>query len=219
MKAMVKKMLLIIMFLQLLLFPSALIVKGEHTIISSRVSLISDITINSYPNFFRPNTTQFSLNATVEILNRDDKNQSVIESSDISPKVCINASFVNQSLRLEIRGISHETIMDYSYLPGITVENHPMIFYINQTDLHYLPDGNYTFWRPINMVTQISDMTPGEALIAIIHMNSGIMNITYTQFDYNPTQQSNFSISLPLSMLLLVILVIHKKKKRKLVTK
>ncbi|MHA1219832.1 MAG: hypothetical protein ACTSSN_04215 [Candidatus Heimdallarchaeaceae archaeon] len=218
MKAMVKKMLLIIMFLQLLLFPSALIVKGEHTIISSRVSLISDITINSYPNFFIPDTTQFSLNATVEILNRDDKNQSVTESSDMSPKVYLNASFVNQSLGLEIRTISHGTIMDYSYLPGITVENHPMIFYINQTDLHYLPDGNYTFWRPIIMVTQISDLTPGEALIAIIHMNSGIMNITYTQFDYHPTEQSNFSIFFPLSILLLVTLVIYKNRKRKRIT-
>lgn len=215
MKTIVKKALLIIMFLQLLLFPSALIVKGGHTIISSRVSLISDITINSYPNFFRPNTTQFSLNATVEILNRDDKNQSIIESSDVSPMVNLNASLVNQSLGLEVLIISHETIMEYSYLPGITVEKHPMIFYFNQTDLPYLPDGNYTFWRPINMVTQTSEITPGEALLAIIHMNSGIMNITYTQFYYNPTEQTNFLFVLPLSILMLIILEIHSKKRKR----
>lgn len=216
MRTSAKTTIMLFVFLQLLLLPNISNVEGEYTVISSRVSLISDISINSHPNFFLPNTTQFTLNATVEILNRDDQNQSVIESSDISPKVFLNASFVNQSLELEVRKISNPSVTIYSYLPGITVEVNPMIFYINQTGLPFLPDGNYTFWRPINMGTQLSNMTPGDAFEVILHMSSGAMNITYIPFDYTVSEYTALSIIFPITTLLVVPLLIYGNLKRKI---
>ncbi len=214
MKHSVKKITISLALLQLLILSNIASVEGEYTIVSSRVSLISDISINSYPNLLKPNTTQFSLNATVEILNRDDQNQTLIESST-SPYVFLNVSFVNQSLELTVRSIGSGSVETCSYPPGITVEVHPMIFYVNQTDLPYLPDGNYTFWRPIYIETLFYNTTLGDAYEAILQMSSGVMNITYIPFDYIIPEYKPLSIVLPLTSIIVALLMICKCKKKK----
>jgi len=73
----------------------------------------------------------------------------------------------------------------------ITIENHSIKVYINQTNLTQLPDGNYTLWRPIDN---------GEELPMIIRMKSGIMNITYSSFDNQETDK--------VSLLLIFLLVL-----------
>ncbi|UJG43303.1 MAG: hypothetical protein K9W46_13135 [Candidatus Heimdallarchaeum endolithica] len=97
-----------------------------------------------------------------------------------------------------------------TYSPGITIENHSLKFYVNQTDLTYLPDGNYTLWRPIN---------EGEELPAIIIIKSGIINITYSSFGNQETEAVSFSLLSPLMLFLPLFsyVVVFYKHKRSLV--
>lgn len=109
------------------------------------------------------------------------------------------------------------TIMRYSYVPGITVKHSYVKFYVNQSGLTQPPDGNYTFWRPINTGYMVNNITTLE-LSALVRMNSGNMNVTYIEFDYYPTEQTNVSFSLPLLHILLictVIIAIRKKNSNK----
>ncbi len=214
MKLSVKKITITLVLFQLLILSNIASVEGEYTIVSSRVSLISDISINSFPSIIRPNTTQFSLNATVEVLNRDDQNRTVIEPNTI-PYVFLNVSLVNQSLELEVYAFDSGSVESRSFIPGITVEVHPMIFYVNQTDLPYLPDGNYTFWRPINIETPFYNTTPGDAYEAILRMSSGEMNITYIPFDYTIPEYTALSLAFPLTMVTIIIFILYIKKRKR----
>ena len=98
----VKKITMVFVLLHLLILINIASVGGEITSISSRVSLLSDFSINSFPIIFRPNTTQFSLNVSAEILNRDDQNLTVFQPNTI-PYVRLNVSLVNQSLELDVQ--------------------------------------------------------------------------------------------------------------------
>ena len=205
------------------IFPTALSVNGDQPVIASRISRIIYISVITDPDFYKPNNTLFGIEAEVEILNRDTENQKVIELSDLTTKVFINASFVNQSLEIEQIVYAHATIMHYSYQPGITVEHTFIRAYINQTGLSHLPDGNYTLWRPIEMGTNINDIAPGEQLITVITMKSGIMNITHSLFDIieqpteQPTDEVKFSPIISLVFISLssyVIIVILRRKSR-----
>ncbi|MHA1305594.1 MAG: hypothetical protein ACTSPI_17980 [Candidatus Heimdallarchaeaceae archaeon] len=183
------KLLIIIVMIQILIFHSVLSVKGEQPVLASRISVITEIT-SSEPddNPLFENYTSFKIKAEVEILNRADENQTVI-SPDL--KLMINATLVNQSLTLVVEAMGSCMITYDTYSPGITIENHSIKVYINQTNLTQLPDGNYTLWRPIDN---------GEELPMIIRMKSGIMNITYSSFDNQETDK--------VSLLLIFLLVL-----------
>lgn len=194
-------------------------VNGDQPVIASRISEIIYITVISDPDYYKPNNTFFGIAVEVEILNRGKENQSVIELADFFPKAFINASFVNQSLEIDQIAHAHETVMHYSYQSGITVESELIRFYINQTDLSHLPDGNYTLWRPIDMGSNFYDITPGEQLITVITMASGIMNITYSLFDITEqsTDEVKFSPLFSLAFISLfsyVVIVFFTRKRR-----
>ncbi|TFG08486.1 hypothetical protein EU534_02775 [Candidatus Heimdallarchaeota archaeon] len=211
----VKKITMVFVLLHLLILTNIASVGGEITSISSRVSLLSDFSINSFPIIFRPNTTQFSLNVSAEILNRDDQNLTVFQPNTI-PYVRLNVSLVNQSLELDVRGFDTGSIDTCPYAPGITTEVHPMFLYVNQTDLLYLPDGNYTFWRPITFETPSYTLIHGKAYEAVLRMSSGIMNITYIEFDYSPTEQTLLSILFPLTTTITILAIYQKRRKKQL---
>ncbi len=225
MNKILEKFLIVSILIPMLIFPTALSVNGDQPVIASRISRISYITVITDPDFYRSNNTLFGIEAEVEILNRDTENQTVIELSDLTSKVLINASFVNQSLEIKQRVYAHATIMHYSYQPGITVEHAFIKFYINQTGLFHLPDGNYTLWRPIYIGTVFNpdDITPGEQLITVITMASGVMNITHSLFDITeqpteqPTDEAKFSPIFSLVFISLssyVFIVILRRKRR-----
>jgi len=211
----VKKITIVFVVLHLLILANPASVEGGTTTISSRVSMLSDFSINSFPNIFRPNTTQFSLNVSVEILNRDVQNLTVFQPNTI-PYVRLNVSLVNQSLELDVRGFDTGSVDIDSYSPGITTEVHPMILYVNQSDLPYLPDGNYTFWRPITFETSSYTLIHGEALEAVLRMSSGVMNITYIEFDYTQTEQTVLSIVFPLTTTITILAIYQKRRKKQL---
>ncbi len=198
-----------------LLLPCVLVVEGEESTIASRVSEISEVSElhNSY--FSKPNTTLFGINVTVEILNKETENQTVTEISDYLPKVIINASLENQSLEFERLGYVHSTVMKHTYQPGITVEYSYVMFYINQTDLDQLPDGNYTLWRPINTAYQWLNTTKAEVLLTTINVSSGVLNITYIEFDYNPTEVTSISFIFPIVFFLLFSLMVANNTRKK----
>ncbi|MCE7737960.1 MAG: hypothetical protein KAU62_02205 [Candidatus Heimdallarchaeota archaeon] len=187
-------------------------VSGNLPVIASRVSEVSEIAVitNLYN---KPNSTLFGIGVTVEILNRAEENQTVVELSDFYPKVFINATLSNQTLVIDPLMIAHATIMHYSYAPGITVEHSYVKFYINQSGLSQPEDGNYTLWRPINTGYFVNNITTLE-LPALIKMNSGNMNVTYIEFDYYPTEQTNVSFALPLLSILLICTVIFAIRKK-----
>ncbi|MHA1304153.1 MAG: hypothetical protein ACTSQE_00210 [Candidatus Heimdallarchaeaceae archaeon] len=108
---------------------------------------------------------------------------------DCYPKILINATFLNQSLKFDPLVYCHAIFVTYTYQLGITVEYEFIMFYINQTGLSQLPDGNYTLWRPIG---------DGDALPAIITMNSGNIDITYYSFDNPHTDKVTLSVIFPL---------------------
>lgn len=209
------KFLVITLIIYTLFLPSVLSVKGEESIIASRISEISEISVIHDSGYNKPNTTLFGITVTVEILNKDAENQTVTESSDYYPKVFINASLENQSLEFERIGLAHATVMRYTYQPGITVEYDYVMFYINQTDLAQLPDGNYTLGRPINTASQWLNITAGEVLLTTIKVTSGEVNITYMDFDYNPTEVTSFSFIFPIVFLSLFSLMVSIYIKRK----
>lgn len=209
------KFLTISLIVLTLLLTYTMVVEGEESTIASRISEISEVSVlhNSY--FSEPNTTLFGINVTVEILNKEAENQTVTEISDYIPKVFINASLENQSLEFEQLGYVHSTVMKYTYQLGITVEYSYVVFYINQTDLDQLPNGNYTLWRPINTAYQWLNTTKAEVLMTIITVTSGVLNITYMDFDYNPTEVTSTSFMTPIVFFLLFSLMVASNIRRK----
>ena len=187
-------------------------VSGNLPVIASRISEVREFAVIT-DLYNKPNSTLFGIGVTVEILNRVEENQTVVELSDFYPKVFINATLSNQTLVFDPLMIAHATIMRYSYAPGITVENSYVKFYINQSGLSQPQDGNYTLWRPINTGYIVNNITSLE-LPALIKLNSGIMNVTYIEFDYYPTEQTNFSFALPLLSILLICTVIFAIRKK-----
>jgi hypothetical protein len=225
MNKLLEKFLVVSIIIPMLIIPTALSVNGDQPVIASRISRIIYITVITDPDFYKSNNTLFGIEVDVEILNKDTENQTVIELSDFTTKVLINASFVNQSLVIEQIIYAHATIMHYSYQPGITVEHDLILFYINQTGLSHLPDGNYTLWRPIDIGTVFNpnDIAPGEQLITVITMKSGTMNITHSYFDIieQPTEQPTDEVNFPLiyslafiSIFSYVVTVFFRRKHR-----
>lgn len=186
---------------------------NEDITIYTRVSLISEITINDEIDYAKPNTTVFSLNAEVEILNTEKENQTIIDPYNAYPKVSINASINNSSLSLEIYSISLDTIEFYTYKPGITKENNLMILYINQTGLTEFPDGSYIFWRQIYIGTSIADMYEGKAISTNISIVAGVMNISYGSFEgkENPTEEIKYLWGTMTTMMMIGIYVRKQK--------
>ncbi|MHA1220046.1 MAG: hypothetical protein ACTSO5_15405 [Candidatus Heimdallarchaeaceae archaeon] len=204
-----------ILLIHFIVISSTVLVSGYQPVITSRISEVSEIAVIADP-YNDPNATLFGITVTVEILNRAEENQTVIELSDFFPKVFINATLTNQSLEFEFLAYAHATIMIYYYQPGITVEHSYVRFYINQTGLSKLPDGNYTLWRPINTAYIINNITTTK-LPTIITMNSGVMNINYTNFtNYTPTQTNTDKVSLsftiPIITLLISVITISLRK-------
>ena len=209
------KFLVVTLITSILIFPSVLSVSGDEPIIASRISEITEISVITDPNYNKPNTTLFSNNVTVEILNRDDENQTVTEVADCYPKVCINASFVNQSLELGPIALCDDLGTDFTYSPNITTEYEIVRFYINQSGLSQLPDGNYTLGRPINTASKYGVGEPAEVLLTFIRVISGAINITYTNFTIQTPPEVSLAFSSQLVTIFLIssaILVIKRKR-------
>ena len=216
-----RKFLITSVIMCIVVFPSDLVVSGDKPIIASRISEIIEVTVITDPDYYKPNTTFFGIETEVEILNRDTKNQTVIEAADCYPKVNLNATLVDQSLEIKRISSCMDMFTVYFYQPNITVESDFLRFYINQTGLSYLPDGNYTLWRYIEYGSAAVGIgTPGEMLLTFISMNSGIMNITYSYFDNPHTIEISltlmFPIMFPIAFLAIFpqIATIYKKRKR-----
>jgi len=214
-----RKFLITSVIICVVVFPSELVVSGDKPVIASRVSEIIDVTVITDPDYYKPNTTSFGIETDVEILNRDTKNQTVVEAADCYPKVNLNATLVDQSLEIERISSCMDMFTVYSYQPNITFEYDFMMFYINQTGLSYLPDGNYTLWRYIEYGSAAVGIgTPGEMLLTFVSMNSGIMNITYNYFDNPHTNEVSLTLMFPIVFpiaflaITLQIATIYKKK-------
>ena len=201
----------------MIVFPSELVVSGDKPVIASRISEIIDVSVLTEPDYYKPNTTLFGIETEVEILNRDTKNQTVVEVADCYPKVNLNATLVDQSLEIDRISICLDMFTMYYYQPNITVEYDFMMFYINQTGLSYLPDGNYTLWRYIEFGSAVVDGTPGEMLLTIINMSSGIMNVTYSYFNNPHTNEVSSTVMFPIVFLTIFsqITAVYKKRKHK----
>ena len=206
----------------IVVFPSELMVSGDKPVIASRISEIIDVSVITDPDYYKPNNTVFGIETEVEILNRDTKNQTVVEAADCYPKVNLNATLVDQSLEIDRISYCMDMFTMYYYQPNITVEYDLMMFYINQTGLSYLPDGNYTLWRYIRYGSAIDIYgTPGEILLTFISMNSGIMNVTYSYFDNPHTNGTSLTTTFPLMFPIAFLAIfsqiaaIYKKRKHK----
>jgi hypothetical protein len=210
-----EKSLIVLIILQLLLFSNALSVHGELPVIASRVSVITEISVILYSGDIHPNKTLFSIDVVVEILNRDDEDQTVIDLDDCYPKAYINASFANQSLVIEPIGLCLNEGMFYNYRPGITREYETTEFYINQSSLTQLPDGNYSLLRPINTASKLGYVDPAEILLTNITVTSGTMNFSYPYFEiYSiPEISTELTITLAVAFLLsCAILVVRRRR-------
>ncbi len=210
-----KKNLIVLIMLQLLLFSNAFSVHGEIPVIASRVSVITEISVIIYSGDINPNKTLFSIDVVVEILNRDDENQTVIDLADIVPKVYINASFVNQSLEIEPINMYHSIGMEYNYLPGITREYETLEFYINQSSLTQLPDGNYSLFRPTNTASKLGYVDPAEILLTNITVTSGTMTFSYPDFVIYSIPEVNSELTITLAVAFLIscaILVVRRRR-------
>ena len=201
-----KSYFIMIGIITLIMVPSMVVATGEEPVLTSRISEITEIT-NSLdsdnPDYFA-NYTKFRITTEVEILNQADKNQTII-APDL--KLWINASFVNHSLKLELDTMGVGMIYYETFSPGITVETHAVSAFVNQTGLTQLPDGNYTLWRRIE----------GEELLTTISVTSGTMNITYSSFDFQPTDEVKFPSIFSLAFISLssyVVIVFFRKKRR-----
>jgi len=217
-----RKFLITSVIICIVVFPGELVVSGDKPVIASRISDILDVTVVTDPDYYKPNNTLFCIETEVEILNKDTKNQTVIEAADCYPKVNINATLVDQSLEIERISSCMDMFTVYFYQPNITVESDFMMFYINQTSLGYLPDGNYTLWRYVEYGSATTGIgIPGEILLTFISMNSGIMNITYSHFDNPHTNGTSLTTTFPLMfpiaflMIFSQIAAIYKKGKHK----
>ena len=168
---------ILVLLLTVLLIP--LTVGSEDIpIIASRISDVTEISIINDIDLNKPNNTLFRINTTVDILNRCSENFTVYENAEYYPKIVIGVSFVNQSLDLEPRIISFDAGTDYTYTPAITTEYESLLFYINQSDLPYLPDGNYTVLRPINTLYPSN----AELLPVQFQVSFGVADFTYANF-------------------------------------
>ena len=216
-----RKFLITSVIIGIVVFPSELMVSGEKPVIASRVSEIIDVTVIIDPDYYKPNNTLFGIETEVEILNRDTKNQTVVEAAICYPKVNLNATLVNQSLEIDRISSCMDMFAIYYYQPNITVEYDFMRFYINQTGLSHLPDGNYTLWRYIEYGSAAVGIgTPGEMLLTFISMDSGNMNVAYSYFDNPHTNEVSLTLmySIMFSIFFLAIFpqiaAIYKKRKR-----
>ncbi|MCE7741495.1 MAG: hypothetical protein GOP50_03465 [Candidatus Heimdallarchaeota archaeon] len=217
-----KRKIFCVFLLLLLLLQGLLRVNGEIPVIASRVSGIIEISLVLFSGDIGPNKTLFNINVGVEVLNRETENYTGIDLSDCWPKVLINATFVNQSFELEQDIMCHATGMYYDYRPGITREYEKFEFYINQSDLTRLPDGNYTLWRPINTASSLGWVDPAEVLYTKIEISSGDLDIFYPDFGVFTIPE--LSIIFPLTLItttvtLWVILLHRKRKDRKKVSR
>jgi hypothetical protein len=172
----------VIMIVFLFILSNFFTVKSAQPIISSRVSEITEIAVSTSSGLDKPDSTEFEIKAVVEILNRGDENYSLTVGVDCFPKVRVNVVFVNKSLSYEQGIWCQDMSRTYIYPPGITVEPGDTSFYINQTGLTQLPDGNYTLHRAISV---------GKQYKTIILVNSGVMEIIYNSFYYNRTEADN----------------------------
>jgi len=128
--------------------------------------------------------------------------------------VAREAKFVNQSLEFEVMAIAFAQVKRCSYQSGITAENDYVVFYINQANMTQLPDGNYT--RPIFWESPELSIVTGETLQTNITVTFGIVNITYTNFNYQSTDNVTFSnISSPVILSLCLYLIIRFRRRRK----
>jgi hypothetical protein len=176
-----KRYLIVFFIVYLFTLTNVQAVKGEQPVISSRISEITEIVVNSKPSIERPQSTEFIIKVKTEILNRDDENHSITVAADCYPKVWIKAEFDNDSLELEQIIWCSDLSKIYIYPPGITEEVEGLNFYINQTGLSHLPDGNYTLHRTIPEGVQYK-----TEIIA----NSGLIKIIYHSFYYNRTEET-----------------------------
>ncbi len=212
----IQKTVVLVIVIQILLFQNCYLVKSEVPVIASRVSGISEISRIIYSENTLPNKTMFSMNVASEILNRDSENYTVIDLADCWPKVIINATFVNQAFELEEDIMCQSTIMHYSYHPGITHEYEKIEFYINQSDLTQLPDGNYTLFRPVNTASSLGWVDPAEILLTRIEVSSGDIKIIYPDFVvFTIPELSNvITISFVLSSIVLGDIIFQQKKQK-----
>ena len=204
-----------IIIIHLLLFSIIVPVNGEVSVIASRISKIGEIRVDNEPAYLLTNHTLFSIDIEVEILNRDDENQTVTEAGDCYPKTRINASLVNQSLEDSPIRTCYPAGTDFTYLPGITTEYEIVRLYIDQSALTSLPDGNYTLDRPINTAYIYGTGEPAEILLTFFHILSGVINVTYSNFTTLtlPDETSAFSIHLTTVLIIsFAILLIWRKK-------
>jgi len=211
-----ERYLIALIIIPLLLFSSVFSVYGEVPVIASRVSKINEnIDIINSGDHYNPNKILFEMSLEAETLNRDDENQTVIELYIPEYVVQINASLVNQSLELEQLGLVLNEGASYTYPPGITKENGSILFYINQSGLSQLPDGNYTLWRPINTASSLGWVDPAEVLLTNITVISGAMNISYADFVIYTLSELSSEITISLVITFLIscaILVVNRRR-------
>ncbi len=210
-----KKILIGITIIQLLLFSNMIQANGDIPVIASRISKISEIKVVDDPGYFVPNHTHFSFDVEVEILNRDDENQTVVEVPDCYPKVRVYASLVNQSIELTPIRHCYSMVTYFTYLPSITTECEVVRLYINQSGLSHLPDGNYALDRPINTASKYGAGELAEVLLTFFQMISGIINITFTNFTVLTLPEETFAFSIQLTTIFLIsiaILVVRRKR-------
>ncbi len=179
----------LLLLLSIILFPLSS-TEAYTPIMASRISNITEI-LADISGPYQPNSTLFSIEVEVEILNRDYGYQKIIEFTDLNSDVFINASFTNQSYQLEQILYGPAVISRHSYVSGITVEYDLLEFYINQADLNQLPDGNYTLWRPFMIELSDGNYSEGESLSTFISVANGTNEITYPIFTDIPTPTSN----------------------------
>ena len=226
-----EKFLIVTVMIQLLILSNVLVVIGDQPVIASRISEISEIAIIDLS--YQSSSTLFEIKTKVEILNRGEENQTITESCILDPQVFVNASFEDKSLELNSIGWCFDMFISYSYAPGITVEYEVVKFYINQTDLTQLPDGNYTLWRPIPSTGVRPGNVVGEAFPTIITVNAGIITIIYHSFYYNYTEEVSsennntenngtdetiFSLAFSLVFIFFLSFMISVYKRRKTIT-
>jgi hypothetical protein len=171
----------LLLFISFLVFSNTLSANGEQPVFSSRISEISEIIVKSTSNLDKPHITEFAIRTKVEILNSGEENNSYTESCIYYPRIRINAVFVNKSLGLSQIIWCGEMVSTYTYPPGITEELEEIRFYINQTGLTQLPDGNYTIYFPL---------PEGKEYDAIIVVTSAEIEIIYHSFYYNRTEEN-----------------------------
>ena len=210
------KLLITSTIIPILIFSNFLSVQGFQTVIASRISKINDIIVIPNPDYQIPNVTYFGIDVEVEILNREEENQTVVELAIQDPKIIIEATFTNQSLEYGAIVIAFPQIKRYSYLPGITIETDYLVFYIFQENMTQLPDGNYILYRPIFWETTNQTIVAGEMLKTNFTVTSGVVDIIYANFtNDNPTDNVTFSGTAFLAFVLLYLYPMIRLRRKK----